>query len=197
MFPSVLPHLGVRTRGGKSRDKVWTQFAEADGSISRFGVPVGEHPPALITPRFEYPAILSGRVIEGDKIHLRMELARREDYRERREKFGPDRDMVGDVPLAAYQLMLAKIGHAFAIAEVGETFTPILTPWIKGDLPWSNKLGQYVGSEMETAPIVQQLHTLNYGISEGIGGVQFATVRVRLFAASSRTNHIVVVGLLR
>jgi hypothetical protein len=195
MYAPIRAHIGVKTRTKQRRDKIWTYVEEADGTRRRIGMPVEEHPPAITTPRFIYPTILSGELLVGGVVSTRWELSRRQDHQERWEKIGLTMDLAPEVHVQEYHLMLAKIGHAYACAEFGDKFTPVLTPWLLGDQPYSNLLCQYVGSDLETSPRTHNLHTMEIGIARGIANIPFVVAHIRLFAQMSGTNHVVVAGL--
>jgi hypothetical protein len=86
--------------------------------------------------------------------------------------------------------MLAKIGHSFAVAELGHaTFTPFLIPHIK-DKKLTN-CGDYIGSLPKDEKPSSQLHELS--IYRDIIS-NYVTVRIRLLAKLGTPTYFVVVG---
>lgn len=88
--------------------------------------------------------------------------------------------------------MLAKIAHAFAVAEMGvEVFQPFLVPIILRD-ETANSV-QYIGGISGTEPAAEGLHELalvpQLGPSEDV-----VAVRVRLLAPLETPTYFVAVG---
>jgi hypothetical protein len=88
--------------------------------------------------------------------------------------------------------ILAKIGHAFAVAEMGVgSFSPFLTPMIC-DAVTSN-YGRYVGGLQCIEPAAALIHELSF---DPVGGdrLGIVAVRIRLLAALETPTYHVAVG---
>jgi HNH endonuclease len=88
--------------------------------------------------------------------------------------------------------MLAKIGHSYAVAELGpHGFKPVLTNIIRGQRPFF--LTHYIGSQVTTTEQGTDLHEVSFD-KMGLDGGLFVIVRVRLFATYNTPAHLIVVG---
>ena len=88
--------------------------------------------------------------------------------------------------------MLAKIGHSYAVAELGlGGFNPLLNHIVQGHRPFF--LRHYIGSQIATTRQGKDLHELEFDKS-GLDRGLFVIVRVRLFATYNTPAHLVVVG---
>jgi hypothetical protein len=88
--------------------------------------------------------------------------------------------------------MLAKIGHSYAVGELGiDGFKPALTNIIRGQRPFF--LTHYIGSQFTTAELGTDLHEVSFD-KTGLDGGVFVIVRVRLFATYKTPAHLIVVG---
>ncbi len=91
--------------------------------------------------------------------------------------------------------MLAKIAHAFAVAEMGlDSFVPFLTPMIC-DAETSNSV-QYIGGLPDSEPATAGLHELSFG-SHACHRPDTVAVRIRLLAALETPTYYVAVGRRR
>jgi hypothetical protein len=87
---------------------------------------------------------------------------------------------------------VAKIAHAFAVAEIGlDSFRPFLTPMIC-QAETSNSV-QYVGGLMHTEPRTSALHEISFGTHTCIRP-DIVGVRIRLFATLETPTYFVAVG---
>jgi hypothetical protein len=89
--------------------------------------------------------------------------------------------------------MLAKIGHAFAVAEIGETrFRPFLKEFIsKGDVAGMSLVG--CSPEYEKIPASTGLHTVGLGYQRH-RSTTYVVASIRLFAQYGTPVYRVVVG---
>ncbi len=88
--------------------------------------------------------------------------------------------------------MLAKIAHAFAVAEMGlDSFRPFLTPMIR-DAETSNSV-QYIGGLPDSEPAAAGLHEVSFG-SRPYHHPDTVAVRIRLLAALETPTYYVAVG---
>ena len=88
--------------------------------------------------------------------------------------------------------MLAKIAHAYAIAELGYgTFLPLLANIILNKPP--RYISRYVGGLCDSeAPLGNDLHTIE--IDPGLGQGRYIVVRIQLFADRKLPVYYVIVG---
>jgi hypothetical protein len=88
--------------------------------------------------------------------------------------------------------MLAKIAHAFTVAELGtRSFSPFLIPMIR-DADTSNSV-QYIGGLQRAESATADVHELSFG-SHTCGRLDIVAVRIRLFAALEAPTYYVAVG---
>jgi hypothetical protein len=93
-----------------------------------------------------------------------------------------------------YARMLAKIGHAFIVAEYGEdSFKPALTDLIRGRTDGAPYLvgGDDSGTPLQDQP--GQLHHV-YRHDCNVNGVDYILATIRLFAFMGMPRYHVVVG---
>lgn len=182
-------HLGIKGRkSGRSRSKI-------PAIIGRKGVKtklnIADHPGTITGFLFEFPGILLGRGPGGD-IAGKVQVAEIvPDFKDRLRRLGfPIRWTIGNgVSAENYSRALAKIGHSFAVAELGlNGFQPLLLEAIregKADhLPW------LVGSEIGSAGRSRNEHEVGFADLHS----EFVVVRVRLFGNCGLAAHYVVAG---
>jgi hypothetical protein len=88
--------------------------------------------------------------------------------------------------------MLAKIAHAFAVAEMRMgSFSPFLTSIIC-DADTSNSV-QYIGGLQHTEPVAAAIHELSFA-SHTCDRPDIVAVRIRLLAALETPTYYVAVG---
>ena len=88
--------------------------------------------------------------------------------------------------------MLAKIAHAFAVAEMGVgSFTPLLTPLIC-NADTSNSV-QYIGGLQHAEPATTEIYVMSFG-SHTCNRPEIVAVRIRLLAALETPTYFVAVG---
>jgi hypothetical protein len=101
------------------------------------------------------------------------------------------------MPVATFQthefcLMLAKIAHAFAVAELGlDSFSPFLTSMIL-NTDTSNSV-QYVGGLANAEPRSNNLHEISFD-SHTCDRPDIVAVRIRLLASLETPTYYVAVG---
>ena len=96
-------------------------------------------------------------------------------------------------PIGEFFQMLAKIGHAYAVAEIGFShFSPLLVDLILGR---DDHLGHHIGTETENpGSKTTKLHTLALMSARDANGDELIVVNVGLFARLSAPPYHVVVG---
>lgn len=98
-----------------------------------------------------------------------------------------------------FQKMLAKIAHAYAVAELGiDNFTPLLPKAIIGREPWQP--GYYVGgypSEMPRSEYMSEIGFADFPSPDfpSPDGTPFKVVKIRLFGDMGAPVYFIAVGL--
>jgi hypothetical protein len=152
LFEAARAHFHWKSRKRK-RPKVLTF-----GGPGR-SVPIDEHPPAIIFPLFQMPGILLNEPItnDGKMVCVGMGVYRGPEFRERFKRLGSDGLSVRfkTDPLAK---MVAKIGHSYAVAELGlDGFVPLTQEMIIGK---NNHYSHYVGNGFAEGNKTEDLHTI-------------------------------------
>jgi len=186
-------HLGIKgrkTRKPKTRLPIRTEDGSGTEKIDK-----ENHPGAIFGFQFDFPGILLGLPPGGERTGRFQMAPAVSDFPERIRGLGrPFNLLIGNkVDAEIFRRVLAKIGHAFAVAELGlDGFTPLLLSAINGsrpdDLPW------LVGSSTDeqdrgTGP--------EHEISFADLDPELVVVRVRLFARLGLSPHYVVAGRRR
>jgi hypothetical protein len=101
----------------------------------------------------------------------------------------------GTAEIPAFCRMIAKIAHAFAVAEMGmEAFAPFLVPMIR-DGDTSNSV-QYVGGLQFAEPPSIVVHEVSFGMHT-CKRPDIVGVRIRLLSALETPTYFVAVGRRR
>jgi hypothetical protein len=99
-----------------------------------------------------------------------------------------------DMNLCRFTQLLAKIGHAFAVAEVGiDNFEPLLLEMIRKE-PEPEDATHFVGSELGFEPPSLSLHAMQI-IDIVDRGIPYVGVRIRLFANLASPTYLVIAGI--
>lgn len=90
--------------------------------------------------------------------------------------------------------LLAKIGHAYAVAEFGlNKFRPLLLGIIRNQDPYL--LHHLVGSAVGTPPVSEDLHEIEILSAESFGAAKLIVVKIHLFSNyPGIAAHYVVAG---
>lgn len=100
----------------------------------------------------------------------------------------------GTSDAVAFFRLLAKIAHAFVVAEIGQdAFVPFLVPLIREGV--TDEAVQYVGGIKRTEGIARPLHQA--WIAEYPLDPELLTVRIRLLACLGTPTYVVAVGRRR
>lgn len=98
----------------------------------------------------------------------------------------------GDFDVPPFCLMLAKIAHSYAVAELGiDGFAPFVAEMITTK-DVSNCV-QFIGGLMTAEPETQKLHELSFGTPSPVRP-DIISVRIRLFACLGAPTYFVAVG---
>lgn len=192
-----------KTKGRKARDRAAAEKFILDLDGRRVKVPVDEFPGLFVHLVYPLPGILLGSPVEDRPlvggIHAievmpgfgrRLDAVRQKYKANKVSIVGVDKSNRTDKEDTGR--MLAKIAHAYAVAELGpDAFTPSIGGIIRGDQPFN--LPHYVGSQAQTTEAATDLHEISIDTS-GVDRGRYVVVRVRLFASFKGPGHYVVVG---
>ncbi len=149
-----------------------------------------DHPPAIVLAMFEPPKILVGSSAEAGKmVMVGIQSYAAPEFKEKLEKFGKDGFRFSPFEIGSLSRTLAKIAHAYSVAELGtDGFEPLLPDLILGK---SDHLADYVGSGPlpEGQPATEQLHRVTH---EWNGDLLL--VRVGLYSKFGLSPYWVVSG---
>src|SRR5262245_47373776 len=169
-----------------------------DGSIEAYDKTVEtivgpmEFPLVFLAYKFPPPAVLVGREPGAQVDYEVMARINEEEFR----KYAPgDKDGFRIAPMNpdAYARMLAKIAHAYAVAELGESaFWPKLRRFIRGR---PMKALQWIGGDLAVPKPEHRLHDIQWRIQR-TGPTNYLVVSLRLFSFIGSPQYHVVVGEL-
>jgi hypothetical protein len=151
-----------------------------------------EYPLFYLYLEFDPPGLFTGR--SGD--HDRWRPAALLNESEMRKYTPNDKDgfRLAPISMAIFCALLAKIGHAFAVAELGlDAFHPVLTPFIRAE---SVRILKWIGGESEPSETSTAFHEIGLS-AEIIEGLTYVVVRLRLFSFLGTPWYKVVVGQLQ
>jgi hypothetical protein len=196
IFKQVRVKERIQTRRPKERPATFPLITEFDDGEAFQEVPVQDHPSLFLMPAYTLPGILLG-ITASDKwpeVRFRMfwsVLNRQRLEQNIKAQGGTAVRVEGTQKAALLPRLLAKIAHAYAIAELGETnFRPLLLRLIrKGQLT----APYLVGGELDVAPSTPAFHELSHEIRR-VDNRNYLIVRIRLLAYLEAPVYYVVVG---
>jgi hypothetical protein len=194
LFDDTRPHLGIKTRG-KSKNRKSLRLHFQDGRPSQM-VPKDDHPGIMMMFNFPPADIFFGSKRLGGLVGNVVMRPLVEDFRRRVIKQGNKFQFKigGGINVETFGRMLAKIGHAYATAELGiGSFRPFLPPLIVGAPPYDD-LAQFVGGAFSDEPAGTKRHELSIITMTGARNESLIVVRVRLFSDLHMPAHYVVAG---
>lgn len=193
-------HLGMPTRHRNQVPGDFTMMrthpgAVLDGVIPPKAdlieqVPAEEYPLFFYSFHYDPPGVISDRPAHqdnerafwlGDLASLRKQIDDKQAFR------------VGELNSEALSLMLAKIGHAYAVAELGfNSFHPTLTLAIRNKA--IGRLLYWVGcTEDEPSKPTEALHEIGLRLRK-IRGKQYIAAQIRLFGCVGTPTYEIIVG---
>jgi len=207
MFGPLRMYYELPTRRRKERPKTLSLRVKvtADADWSYMEVDRDVYPFFILFPFLEIPDELARVMREGDRgAKVQTLWIRGASFRdgitahlERLTAALNVREIMPTATVSApdFFRLLAKIAHAFAVAESGlEAFDPFLIPMIC-DADTSNAV-QYVGGMRQEEPASSRLHEL--AMMQWNGPLQeIVTVKVRLLAVLGTPTYFVAVGKRR
>jgi hypothetical protein len=193
-----------KTKGKKAALRSGSEKFILDVDGRRVKVSAEEFPALLTSLAFPLPTVLFNLASDGDlpltggvhSIELMPQFGER--LNEIKRKYRANSVSIVGVDKAHrmdagdFGRMLAKIGHSYAVAQLGlDGFKPVLSNIIRGQRPFF--LTHYIGSQVVTTEQGTDLHEVSFDKTSLAAGA-FVVVRVRLFASYNTPAHLVVVG---
>jgi hypothetical protein len=188
--------MGAPTGQPKERPATFKlrRLTKIDSDIRVIGesdIRAGEYPLNYVALLLQPPGILAGR---EPTTNLEGQFWARYSVDEMRKFINDDEGMLmAKITPNTFARMLAKIGHAYAVAENRFKFRPLLLDLILGKTETAN---YWVGGELEIPPISSEplLHDLR-GRRCTVNGLRtYLVVDIRLFAFFETPFYHVVVG---
>ena len=190
MLGEIRVSLGLPTRNKRERpERLNLEIITPDGNSQSREVEIKDYPSYVILFLMEPPGVLHGRD-PTDTITIKPRLIWRHDGAE------PSRNWRTSLTVQPWPFlrMLAKIGHAFAVAELGwstfNTFTPLLNEII---LHSSARVSHFVGVIADADDTPSALHWLQWS-TICYGDREFLVVDICLFTLMKAPVFRVVVG---
>jgi HNH endonuclease len=195
IYGTTRAHFGVRReQTGKRRwpDNLPVPVSDDSGvSWKTVEVPISEHPDLFFAIKLQPPRLFSGVPLDDTGFHnVLVDGMGDRDMWERAAKIATNKRIGlnrGGVHVDQFGRFLAKIGHSYAVAEIGiNGFKPFLINAILNKRPMY--LGHYIGGA--SAPGSQQpdVHELSRR-KQQIGDRDIWIVRVHLFADIGVVRH--------
>jgi hypothetical protein len=202
MFGPLRMYYNLPTRRRKKRPKKLPLKVKLtpDAEWSLIDVDREVCPFLVLFPLLQMPDELSGRTTSGERGAVVQHLwIRAASFRDRiiphLDALAAELNVAAIEPTATVSApeffrMLAKIAHAFAVAEMGlGSFAPFLTSMIC-DADTSNSV-QYIGGLPHAVPAAVGLHDLSFGSCDR---PDIVAVRIRLLAVLETPTYFVAVG---
>lgn len=187
-------HENFPTKRPKKRK---SKFAIRDpaNAEKRILVPLASYPKYVVLPKFPQPNILIGKPPSRDFTFEIQEIYDPKSIDKKIADQFPNGKVLLDVKISAqsFMLMLAKIGHAAAYAELGpDHFVPLLPNFILGkDLT----LGSYLVGQTEfNAPKIEDSFCNWVYVFTYRNGIWLLLIYVQLFASVPSPTYCVVAG---
>lgn len=187
-------HLGLRGRQ-KIRHRDRLPVTLLDGRT--VSVPMEVHPSALFFPKLAPPGFMMG-MDPSNNIEWSMTVGvapMSDDLHRRAARIGAPINMTRGIDALDCYRQIAKIAHAFAVAELGlGGVASLLLNLIHGQEPML--AGYSVGSDPTIEPPSDKLHEIGFHpVEAAADGQKFVGVRLRLFAfMKGSPTHYVLVG---
>jgi hypothetical protein len=187
-----------RKKKKKSPKQFHISTLRKDGYAEKVALSAAEHPSTLFLYQFGPPDFISGlppvELIREAKPWSYIAHPKK-DLENLFAKFGTSRIFLGEFNAGLFCRMLAKIAHAFAVADLGNgRFKPYLADLISGR---TNTPSYWVGGSKELPARTQFLHQLSVEYIRKLDDVAdrlYLVVHIRLFANLGAPQYCVVVG---
>jgi hypothetical protein len=182
----------LRSPGGRPFPKTLPLTVPQNGKDTTVEVPIEDYPIMLNMLNYVAPAILSGETGKGlPSVNAFQFVTIRYNQSELFQKHGITSFSTARWDNVMLCRMIAKIGHSFAVAILGQAkFKPLLLPLIRED----DRNGiDYIGGGVPEEPAIDALHRLSIGYLRG-AGKDFVAVQVRLLAKYGAPTYVAIVG---
>lgn len=196
MFLPARTQLLYPTRNKKQRPKHLPLDIDSGGGLLTKQIPIEDYPGMLVVLCFNPPLALLNITPTDTPLTGRVAVATLPNFGDNLNKH-PRRTvtwkMGGDAP--TYGRMLAKIAHAYTVAEVGYgRFKPVLLDIILNQPPLY--MTHYVGGEIgDPPPASMERIEISHTIEDLYDGRKLVLVKIRLFAdRQGMPTYLVVSG---
>lgn len=188
-------HLNLKKAGSGPHPKSLPLDATVNGVQTRIDMPVEDYPVVFMMVQFTPPDVSTENTAAGKAANGAVAAVLRYDEKTLSRKYGVTGFASAIWDNQMFCRMLAKIGHAFAVAELGSSgrmFSPkLLDLIVHGKINAMNLIG---GPPVwEVLPPSQALHEVSLGYQK-LGMRTYLVARVRLFARHGGPPYYVVVG---
>jgi hypothetical protein len=196
--------IGAPSRGKEKPEtfmlrRVTVKGINADGSLdyvqgTETAVPPDQFPLVYVAFKFPAPGILIGR---NPDMPVDYEIWTAHNPDEVRGVIGKDKEGFKIAPGAPVEFsrLLAKIAHAYAVAELGlGAFEPALAGYIRKH---PMRALEWIGGDNDLPPSRPALHDIRWRIQCGVDARQFVVVDLRLFSFVGSPQYHIVVGELK
>jgi hypothetical protein len=198
MFLPARTQLLYPTRNKKDRPKHLPLDIQADADMHTRQIPIEDYPGMIVTLRFSLPLALLGTAPVDEELTGGVAIATLPAFGENLNKHPRrtvTRKMGGDA--ATLGRLIAKIAHAYAVAEIGlGRFSPYLLDIILNRPPLYLK--HYVGGEIGDAPPAgADRAQISHSLERLTDGTTLVLVKIRLFAdRNGMPTYLAVAGHL-
>jgi hypothetical protein len=184
-------NMGVRRKRRKRPLELFRLRGDINGKNVEFDLPIEEIPVLLFLLQLGPPGILSGRPPHEAHMHDGWVLNLSGDWGMASRKHGVRTMMSPVVNTQHLCQFLAKIAHGYATFTLWDQFEPLLNEFIRT----GETVGRFhfVGGNIENSPPSENLHELGIDWWK-VGQVDYAVVRIRLFASLGAPTYLVVAG---
>ena len=199
MFDPLRKQHDIRNRSKKPLLKGNFDVSHmVDGKNVTLRLPIADHPTILVLHRLGAPGILSGRpkwlhgIIGWWLVNINADAASL-------RKHGLSSFASPPIDTVLFSMMLAKIAHAFACAEVRiENFDPLLLDFLLNPpeaTEVDNRRYHFFGGDPGIEAPSTYLHEIGIGTYE-LASDMYLVVRIRLLAYLGAPAYFVVVGTI-
>jgi len=197
MLHAARPYFGIKGRKSKKVASTLPVFlggppAKGQAEGPRKQISIADHPSLITLFRFGEADIWTGREPTLEKGVAILLIQLRPSAAKLLAQMGAYLEIDG-IRANTVALMLAKIGHAYAVAELGLSgFRPFLPDLILGRVEASPLY--WVGERTPQEPPSDQLHTIKLVRQHHPEFGDLWSVRIRLFAQKDTLTYDIVVG---
>jgi hypothetical protein len=185
-------HLGIRRKKRRRGEDTLTVDATVGGKDVKISLPIRRMPLMLFFMTMDSPGLLIGRPANLPSMNAVWVKA----FTEGGPRMPAGLQGMASPALDTHEFMqfLAKIAHCYAVSALGDELIPLLPDIILADpasSPNFNLIGGYGNSH--TGDPTANLHELDLSWQSSYG-VEYAIVRIRMFAKLGAPTYRVVVG---